>query len=107
MKLTRLTHASACALVAVLALPAMAAQAATGTTGEAADVVLPIDIAQVAGTDTGMVVVPADPRAGRPMQAGARRAAAEGKTQLRRYVLRTQAIHNYYYWDFAKHLPAE
>jgi len=107
MKLTRMISASACALVAALALSGIAVQAATGTTGESTDVVLPIDIAQGADTDPTVVVVKADPRVVPPMEAAAHRAAAEGKTQLRRYISRTQGIYNYYYWNFAKHLPAE
>ena len=37
-----------------------------------------------------------------PIEAGVRRAAAQGPDALRRYIWRTRMIYNYYYWDFAK-----
>ena len=37
-----------------------------------------------------------------PLQAGVRRAAAQGPEALRRYIWRTRMIYNYYYWDFAR-----
>jgi len=99
--------ASACALAAALGLFAIAAQAATGTTGESVEAV-PTDTVQFADTDLTVMVVEVNPIvAVPPMQAGVRRAAAEGKPQLRRYIARTQAIYDYNYWDFAKYLPAE
>ena len=102
-----MAKASACALAAALGLSAIAAQAATGTTGESAYAV-PTNTVQLADTDLTVMVVEVDPIAVvSPMQAGVRRAAAEGKPQLRRYVARTQAIYAYNYWDFVKYLPAE
>ncbi|HKW81247.1 MAG TPA: hypothetical protein VJQ49_09585 [Casimicrobiaceae bacterium] len=37
-----------------------------------------------------------------PIEAGVRRAAAQGPEALRRYIWRTRMIYNYYYWDFAR-----
>ena len=36
-----------------------------------------------------------------PLEAGVRRAAAEGPEALRRYIYRTRMIYNWYYPDFA------
>ena len=36
-----------------------------------------------------------------PIEAGVRRAAAQGPDALRRYIWRTRMIYNYYYPDFA------
>jgi len=33
-------------------------------------------------------------------------AAAQGPTELRRFVERTRAIYNFYYWDYAPHAVA-
>jgi len=41
-----------------------------------------------------------------PMERGVRAAAAQGPTELRRYVHRTQGIYTFSYWEFARYLPA-
>jgi len=84
-------------LGATLALCATVAFAATpdseGYAGERS-----IMLAQAAPSPTAM---PADPAAGYPaIQAGVRRAAAEGPDALRRYVWRTRMIYNFYIVDF-------
>jgi hypothetical protein len=37
-----------------------------------------------------------------PIDAGVRRAAAQGPAALHHYIFRTRMIYNYYFWDFAK-----
>ncbi len=85
-------------LGAALALGATAAFAATPDP-DARAVEPPMMLAQAAPSPAG--VPAADPAAGYPaMQAGVRRAAAEGSDALRRYVWRTRMIYNYYIVDF-------
>jgi hypothetical protein len=85
-------------LGAALALGTTVAFALTPTPDGYADE-RPIMLAQAAPTPA---VVPAgDPAAGYPaVQAGVRRAAAEGPDALRRYVWRTRMIYNFYIVDF-------
>jgi hypothetical protein len=40
-----------------------------------------------------------------PLQAGVRRAAAQGPEALRRYIFRTRYIYEYYYWNFVQFVP--
>jgi hypothetical protein len=44
------------------------------------------------------------PRVGGEARACA--AAAQGPTELRRFIERTRAIYRFYYWDYAPHTPA-
>jgi len=97
----------ACAVVAAMSLGTAAVHATEATMQDSA-MPAPITLAQAGRV--GSITVEASSAltaAAPPMQAGVRKAAAEGKTALRRYVNRTQPIYNYHYWDFAKYLPPE
>lgn len=106
MKLNRMISQSAYAIAAALALSATAVNAATETVNEPATLA-PIQIAEASPAAAIEIEVQADAGAVAPMQSGVRRAATEGTTSLRRYVMRTEPIYNYRYADFAKYLPRE
>ena len=85
-------------LAAALALGATAAIASTqAPQGSGAEP--PIVLAQAAPASGAAPAV--DPAAGHPpLEAGVRRAAAEGPDALRRYVFRTRMIYNWYMPSF-------
>jgi hypothetical protein len=107
MKLNRIISQCAYALAAALALSATGVNAATETINDPATTLAPIQIAEAAPAAAIEIEVKADAVAVTPMQSGVRRAAAQGTTSLRRYVMRTEPIYNYRYADFAKYLPRE
>ena len=89
-------------LAAALALGATAAIASTPAPQESG-AERPIVLAQAAPAPSA--VPAADPAAGHPpLEAGVRRAAAEGPDTLRRYVFRTRMIYN---WYMPKFIPQE
>ena len=87
-------------LAAALALGATAAIASTpAPQGSGAEP--PIVLAQAASASGAARA--ADPAAGHPpLEAGVRRAAAEGPEALRRYVFRTRMIYNWYMPKFMR-----
>ena len=92
-----------CALGAALALAATATLAnplAPQTSASQTSV-------QLAAADSTQVVADAPISTMSPgypaIEAGVRRAAAQGPEALRRYIWRTRMIYNYYYWNFVKH----
>lgn len=102
MNRDRYMNAGCCAFGATLALAATAAFAnpmALQTSVPQTSMKL-----AVADSTETVVRVPGStaPRDYPPLQAGVRRAAAQGPEALRRYVWRTQMIYNYYFWNFVK-----
>jgi hypothetical protein len=84
-----------CALGAVIALATTAAFAddfASQTSVQLAD-----SSETVAQTSASTM-----PRGYDPIEAGVRRAAAQGPQALRRYIWRTRMIYNYNFWDFVQ-----
>ena len=98
----RYMNHSCCALAGALAL------AATSALGNplAAPTSSPQGSIQLAAADSSPTMADASgsatPRDYPAIQAGVRRAAAEGPVALRRYCFRTRMIYNFYYWDFVK-----
>jgi hypothetical protein len=102
MSLDRHMKRSGHALAGALALAATAALASPSVSPTS----VPQDSMQLAGADSSQMVAEAPgsatPRNYPAVEAGVRRAAAEGPEALRRYIWRTRMVYNYYFWDFAK-----
>jgi hypothetical protein len=85
-----------CALGTVIALAATAAFA--NDFGSQTSVQLAADNSETAAQAPGS----ATPLGYPPLEAGVRRAAAQGPEALRRYIWRTRMIYNYNFWYFVK-----
>jgi hypothetical protein len=96
----RYMNPSCLALAGALALAATSALA----NPLASPTSIPQDAIQLAAADSNPTVADASGSATTrdypAIQAGVRRAAAEGPEALRRYCFRTRMIYNFYFWNF-------
>jgi hypothetical protein len=89
-----------CALGAAVALAATAAFA-SALVPQTSVPETPVKLALADSTET-VAQVPGSttPRSYPPIEAGVRRAAAQGPEALRRYCWRTRMIYDFYFWNF-------
>jgi hypothetical protein len=85
-----------CALGAVIVLAASAALA--NDFAEQTPVQLAADSPETMTQTSASTMAGSYP----PIEAGVRRAAAQGPDALRRYIWRTRMIYNYNFWDFVQ-----
>ena len=100
----RLTMTSTTALAACLIVGTPSVEAAEAASSDSRNAPMQVAATGLPATSDARA---ADGVGVPPLEAGVRKAAAQGPTALRRYVHRTQTIYGYSYRDFEKFLPRE